>query len=158
MVAYSKELGSPIKIESISLKIEHGEEVVLGGLDIYLGHTTRSTLEADFNANYKSGTKDHVYKHDNVTLTGTSGEWFTIKLDHPFAYNGSDNLIIEFAWPSGDEAIYVWGWFDEVNRSVNAEFDDTSGEVSGESLYMRLNGSLSLEPATFGSIKATLGL
>ena len=82
----------------------------------------------------------------------------TIELEESFWYNGSDNLLIEFDWPGGENAIYVWGWVDnDVNRSLNGEYGNSTGEQSWESLLLRFNGTLSLEPATFGSIKATLG-
>lgn len=159
LVAYSEELGASIEIDSISVKVQSGEIVRLDALDIYLGHSDLAEPGVEFDANYISGTKTHVYDHDNVTLTGVAGEWLTIPLDQSFYYNGSDNLIIEFAWPSGEDAIYAWGWIDTKNRSVYGEFDVSSGTVTDESLLMRLNGSpYALSPATFGSIKATLGI
>ncbi len=159
MVAYSEELGSAIEIESISLKVASGTKVHLDALQIYLGHTDRIELEEEFEGNYIGGTKTLVYDHSDLWLyAGAPGEWFTIQLDESFWYNGSDNLIIEFDWPGGENAIYVWGWISDVNRSLYGEYGNPVGTQTWESLLVRLNGSLSLEPTTFGAIKSTLGL
>jgi hypothetical protein len=158
LVAFSEELGSAIEIESLSFQVFSGSKVHLGGLQIYLGLTNLTELGKNFEANYTSGTKTLVYNHGDMWLNaGSPGEWFTIDLDNSYWYNGTDNLIIEFGWPSGDEAIYVWGWTGDVNRSVYGLYGETTGSVSKESILMRLNGTLALEAATFGAIKATLG-
>jgi hypothetical protein len=158
LVAFSDELGSAIEIQSLSLQIFSGTRVHLDALQIYLGHTDAAELQPEFDSNYISGTKTLVYDHSDLWLTaGAPGEWLTIDLDNSFWYNGSDNLIIEFDWPGGSESIYVWGWVGQVNRSVAGAYDDTEGFVSWESIKMRLNGTLALEPITFGAIKATLG-
>ena len=159
LVAYSDELGSAIEIESLSFQINSGSRVNLGTLEIYLGHTDLAELGEEFEANYIAGTKTLVYDHSPEQLNaGAPGEWLTIQLDQSFWYNGTDNLVIEIDWPSGDNAIYVWGWIDNVNRSLAGTYENATGNLSWESLLMRLNGTLSLEPVTFGAIKATLGL
>ncbi len=152
-------MGSAIEIESISFKVQTGEKVHLDELQIFLGHTSLEELGTEFEDNYLAGTKTMVYDHSDVWLYSPGpGEWMTIELDEPFWYNGSDNLLVEFDWPNGENAIYVWGWVDnDVNRSLNGEYGNPTGDQSWESLLLRFNGSLSLEPATFGSIKATLG-
>jgi len=158
LVAYSDELGSAIEIRSLSFQIFSGAKVHLDGLQIYLGLTEAAELGKEFDSNYISGTKTLVYDHNDLWLNaGSPGEWFTIDLDNSFWYNGSDNLIIEFRWPGGDESIYVWGWTDDVNRSVYGLYGDTTGTASHESILMRLNGTLALDASTFGAIKATLG-
>ncbi len=153
-------MGSAIEIESISFKVVSGEKVFLEEFQIYLGHSSLDELEPEFDDNYISGTKTRVFNQSDVWLYSPGpGEWMTIELEDSFWYNGSDNLLVDFAWPSGESAIYVMGWSDsDVDRSVNGEYDNPIGTQSPESLLLRFNGTLSLEPATFGSIKATLGM
>lgn len=142
----------------MSFMVASGTKVHFDQLLIHVGYSNLSVLGEDFQANYIPGSRTPVYDHSDVWIScGPPGEWFSIQLDEPFWYNGVDNLIIDFSWPAGDQAIYVMGWTAPVNRAVSGAFNAATGTASGESLLMHLNGSLSLEPNTFGGIKATLG-
>ncbi|WP_345989044.1 hypothetical protein WCX18_01750 [Sulfurimonas sp. HSL1-2] len=88
-------------IEKISLYYFYDEasEISCPQMTIRLGHTSESNLTATYADNVENGYGSLQTVFDNRTLTipaGNAGEAFDITLDEPFAYNGTDNLVIEF--------------------------------------------------------------
>ena len=58
---------------------------------IYMGHTTKTTFSSTADWVLSSGLTE-VY-NGTITLDQTP-HWITVDLDTPFAYNGTDNLVI----------------------------------------------------------------
>ncbi|UFS62886.1 hypothetical protein LOH54_01850 [Sulfurimonas sp. HSL-3221] len=88
-------------IEKISLYYFYDEPAAIScpQMTIRLGHSGESNLTATYADNVENGYGSLQTVFDNRTLTipaGNAGEAFDITLDEPFAYNGKDNLVIEF--------------------------------------------------------------
>jgi hypothetical protein len=82
-------------IESISFRI--GNAYPLGpatytGLTIKMG---QSTITSFATGSFYTGPLTTVYYKASVILTGTAGQWMTVTLDTPFAYDPSKSLIID---------------------------------------------------------------
>lgn len=154
----SDSLGSAMVVNSIAFLIESGETVSFDQFVIHMGITELDELTDTFENNWMPGTRQKVYDHSNVTYNSPgSGEWMAIDLDTPFWYNGEDNLVMEFSWPQGTEVLMIWAWIPDGNNSLYAGWGEPTGNLIQECLMMRLEGTLSLSPGTFGGIKATLG-
>jgi hypothetical protein len=75
------------------------------GVQIYALHVSRTALTSTFNQNYESETPVLIYSKSSLDLNIPENTWGKINFDSSFAYNGSDNLLIEIRWngsPSGD--------------------------------------------------------
>ena len=84
-------------------------------------HTTVAELDSVCDDNYAGNTPDTVMLHDTLSLSWTNGEWQTLGFEHPFGYNGSDNLILEFLWQGDDGgSVYNLGYYTSGNRAVDA--------------------------------------
>jgi hypothetical protein len=62
-----------------------------------LCHTTLDELTATFDDNYAGNTPEVIATHNPLTINSTGG-WWPIPDTTVFAYNGTDNLIIELIW------------------------------------------------------------
>jgi hypothetical protein len=74
------------------------------GVRIYASHTSRTSLSSTFADNYNGNTPVLVYSNSSLFLNIPENAWGQINFDSIFAYNGSDNLLIEIQWdasPSG---------------------------------------------------------
>ncbi len=82
------ELGGPLTITAIAFKNSTNEAG--RNLDIYLKHTTKSTFSTskDWETMAES---DKVF---SGTVNFPASGWFTIYLETPFEYNGTDNLLL----------------------------------------------------------------
>lgn len=151
-----EEIGTAIEIQSISLMrtIQGETEVTLDTLVIYMGYSDLDQLGTVFDDNYRPGTMTEVFWEENFTVYAPDPDsWFSIDLELPFFYNGSGNLIIEYSWPDGYGAVYNYHW-DVPVRSLTAGWGSSTGFTSDDCPHLLLTGSLSLEPLTFGAIKA----
>jgi hypothetical protein len=84
-------------------------------------HTTVAELDSGCKGNYAGNAPDTAMLRDNLSLSWRNGEWQTLAFDHPFAYNGSDNLILEFLWQGDDGgSVYNLGYYTSGNRAVDA--------------------------------------
>ena len=83
-------------------------------------------------------------------------EWMIITLDTPFWYNGVDNLIVELEWVGGSNMFYTYMWETGTNRGLmnTTNVNSPTGTLSTEMSELMFDGTLALEPETFGSIKA----
>ena len=155
------ELGSAMQIDAISLKraVPPGAgSVTMDTLAIYMGICSGSELGSDFDANYQAGTRVLVFWQEDCTITAPNpNEWFQIDLDTPFSYGGSGHIIIEYAWPSGYDAVYNWNWTDSIDRSLTGEWGASSGFTTQDCPHVLLRNTASLSSSTFGMIKILLG-
>jgi hypothetical protein len=85
----SEEFGDAGTITAIGFKYNGDDTSGERTFDIYMTHTSSSTLSSWVAVNADS----KVY---TGTKTFTSEEWYIIPLDTPFEYNGTDNVIITF--------------------------------------------------------------
>lgn len=152
-----EELGNAIEIETIFLKrtIQGETEVTLDTLVIYMGYCDSDELGDVFAENYRPGTMTEVFWEENFTVYAPDPDsWFSVDLETPFFYDGSGNLIIEYGWPDGHGAVFNYNWEDTVARSLIQGWGSPTGSTGLGCPHLLLTGSLSLEPLTFGAIKA----
>lgn len=151
------EMASAIEIQSISLTRTPagGTSVTLDTLAIYMGYSSVSDLGSNYDDNYSPGTRQLVYWEEDCTITAPEpNQWFQIDLETPFFYDGTGNLIIEYAWPAGSGEVDNWNWTGTVNRSVTGGWNSETGFTSQDCPHILLTGTLSLQSETFGFIKA----
>ena len=131
------------------------EKVHLKGFKIYMGLCASDELGKEFEQNYIPGSKQLVFSMDDGWIYSNGvAEWFDLQLDTPFWYNGTDNLLIDFAWTWGDVDIYVYAWDSGSQRSMYAPAGSATGYTDSTVIHMSLQGTLGLESSTFAHIKA----
>ena len=69
-----------------------------GNMSIFLAHTSATNLSTTFANNYSGNHPTEVFFSASLPLNSTPPGWKPIILDTPFAYNGTDNLLIEIRW------------------------------------------------------------
>lgn len=157
MVVLDDEIEDAITIDKIHLKRgPAGEDsTVLNDFKIYMGLCASDTLGMSYDENFVSGTRTLVYSASPFTAKAEIDEWFEIVLDSPYYYNYSDNLLIEVEWSSGMHSIYTWQWDGEWTRGLRGEYGaSTANTPLADVPHLILEGELSLDSRTFGSIKA----
>jgi hypothetical protein len=88
---------------------------------IYACHTTISELDSTFDKNYGGNTPVAAMVVDTLVLQWQNEQWQGLGFNYSFAYNGSDNLILEFRWQGDDNnSVYDRGWYTPGNRAVSA--------------------------------------
>ncbi len=132
-------------------------------LTVLMGHTGLSSLTETYDDNWStSGTT--VLPPSTVIFTDVViGDWFTIELDTPFQYDGSQNLLIEIVWsgptpvPFGQGSLYSWSWNAGENRSVSGTSTTSpTGFASTIVQMLRIDyDPLALDQTTFAGIKAS---
>ena len=149
-------------IESIEFqRSDFGDSIATASLDhfeIFMGHYDEDYLSTSFDGNYLAGTRYLVYSSDPWAGSAGVNEMIQFDLDTPFWYNGADNLVIEITWSWGEQGDHfiTWGW-DDFGRSLFGYYGSPSGTYEDKVPYLVLNGTMALEPATFGGIKAFFG-
>lgn len=88
---------------------------------IYACHTNVSELDSTFDENYGGKTPVAAMAMDTLNLQWQNEHWHGLGFNYPFAYNGADNLILEFRWQGDDNnSVYDLGWYTPGNRAVSA--------------------------------------
>jgi hypothetical protein len=75
------------------------------GARIYFCHTTRTSLSGAFEDNYAGNTPVLVVSKPALALNWTENIWNQIGFGGWFAYNGTNNLLIEIQWESANGAL-----------------------------------------------------
>ena len=89
-IYYQSEINSEGNITELSFEF-NGNSSFTDQVEIYLGHTTKSSFSSTSNwVSYSDLTK--VYDGP-YSVSNTKG-WYSITFDTPFYYNNSDNLVI----------------------------------------------------------------
>jgi len=151
------ELGNPIEIQSISLMRTPagGTSVTLDTLAIFIGYSKSGELGTDFDDNYIPGTRKQVFWEEDCTIYAPEpSQWFQIDLELPFYYNGSGNLIVEYAWPDGYDEIFNYNWTGTVERSLTGGWGASTGFTTQDCPHILFSGVLNLQNVTFGFIKS----
>jgi hypothetical protein len=152
------EINSAIQIQSIGWKRSPTgvDMATFQNFKIYMGYSTNDQLSSTFLDNYIPGTRTLVFSRTTYpVVAGGPGNWFTTTLDTPFWYNGSNNLLIEVEWSDGEGSIYAFHWTAGTDRAIYGTYGSTSADGFENTIpHLQLNGTLDLQPETFGSIKA----
>ena len=98
-----------------------------------------------------------LWEEDCTIYAPNPNQWFQIDLETPFFYDGTGNLIIEYAWPNGRDAVYNYNWTGTVARALAGSWESVTGYTEMDCPHILLSGTLELQNVTFGFIKALLG-
>ena len=105
-------------IKAISFRIaysyntEHTSDIV-----VYLKNVSRSTFEDP--ADFEPVTEEDIVFTGPWTIPADYDGWITIEFDTPFAYNGTDNLLIAVDENSADYAIRYFRFTDTPNTVLS---------------------------------------
>lgn len=89
------EIGESGFISSITLWLYRINEIPEIGFDIYMKEVDKAEFNGDYDWGELSKSDDKVYS-GSVTVNNTTAEAYTFKLDKPFEYKGTGNLLIAF--------------------------------------------------------------
>lgn len=123
---------------------------------MYLSYSNASELTNTYADNYTPGTRTLVYQTGSQVMSAGADEWMNIALDTPFAYNGNDNLIVEFEWVGGSNMFYTYMWDTGTNRGLmnkNSVTAPTGTLYTKMSELMFEEDTAALEAVTFAAIK-----
>ena len=124
MLYTQSEIGGANTITEIGFNISTvGSPDDLVNMEITLMHTSLTELPASY-TDMSSGTV--VYGPANYTLPSATG-WFTVDITD-FAYNGSDNLLVQVVW--GDNGTYSSSYV--VNATTTASYFMVYGYADSE--------------------------
>ncbi|MCK5786326.1 MAG: hypothetical protein KAH54_07190 [Candidatus Sabulitectum sp.] len=131
-----------------------GTEVTFFEYYVDLGYCSSNELGAIYESNYVSGSKTRVFeKTSNVTFFAADP---TIYFDTPFVFDPANgNLIIEIAWPDGEDEIYTYSSGTSGITCINGDYNSPIGDEFSDMSHMFINGDLALEQMTFAGIKAS---
>ena len=124
---------------------------------MYMGYCSSDNLTENYQDNYVSGTRTTVFERTSAFTVNAVYPWTGIVLDTPFWYNPSaGNLVIEIAWPDGDDEIYTFNYGTPgVGSLVMGFYDLSYGGVFQEAPYLRFEGDYAFDQTTFAGIKAS---
>jgi hypothetical protein len=152
-----EEIGSPLTFESLGWLASPGSNSSANytNFEIYMGLCDAELLTSNFQNNYIPGSRTLVYSNADLTINAAVGEWFSINLDTPYEYNGTDNLLIEIIWESGTNSIYVYKWNTGAVRSLKgASFSAETGVISTDAYMIDLIPSMGFAEESLAWIKA----
>ena len=95
-----------------SYNTEHTSDIV-----VYMKNVSRSTFEDT--SDYEPVTEDDIVFTGPWTIPADYDGWITIDFDTPFAYNGTDNLLIAVDENSEDYAIRYFRFTDTPNTVLS---------------------------------------
>ena len=113
------------------------------GAQIYFCHTSRTTLSTTFDTNYDGNTPTLMLDQPALTFNWTAGAWNEIPLSNTFAYNGTNNLLIEIRWNSSGSSMLAAASSLAQNCILGATVDATTG-----SYYYRMCMRVHYVPTT----------
>jgi hypothetical protein len=146
------EIGQACTITAIAFKVSNSKSTART-LDLYMVHTTKTAFSG--NSDWVSlSTSNKVFSGE---VAFSASGWTTITLDTPFAYNGTDNLIIgvddntgSYVSPSSNcPAFYVYST--GANRALykyedNTNYNPASMSTSGTRLTSNNQIQLTIIP------------
>lgn len=76
-------------------------------VEILFCHTDRTSLSTTFADNYAGNAPVQVFSSPSLSLNATPVGWHRLLFDQTFAYNGTDNLLIEIRWNGGSGILHT---------------------------------------------------
>lgn len=110
------EYAGSIKAVSFRLAYSYNTEYT-SDIVVYLKNVSRSTFEDT--ADYEPVTEEDIVFSGPWTIPADYDGWITIEFDTPFAYNGTDNLLIAVDENSEDYAIRYFRFTDTPNTVLS---------------------------------------
>jgi hypothetical protein len=105
---------------------------------VYFCYTHSTELVSTFDLNYTGNTPVEVLTEDTMTVGGAQNAWMDWEVN--FAYNNTDNLLVEITW-EGDDGTNVafWRTSEAVPRRLYAwDNQATSGTLQNTGNHARL--------------------
>ena len=132
---------------------------------IRLCHTSRAELAPPYNANFEGRTPTRVFYADPVTVNMEIRKWFGFNLSPSFAYDGTNNLIVEVWWEGDDDrGGYVFTadvprqtrcLLSSIVNGIRLDGYPNQGKACNYLHYMRLTLSPdAVAPTSLGRVKA----
>jgi hypothetical protein len=105
---------------------------------IYFCYTHSTQLVSTFDLNYTGNTPVEVLTADTMTVGGAQNVWMDWEVN--FAYNNTDNLLVEITWEGDDgTSVAFWRTSEAVPRRLYAWDDQaTSGTLQNTGNHARL--------------------
>ncbi len=140
-------------------------EAVLSNFSVKLCHTPLTALTTPFAANYGGRTPVTVFSANPATIDPQYNDWFGFDCKPTFAYNGTDNLLVETWWDGGNDGGPNC-WMKYVLTSSRACIASrvngvpqhgypNGGKVEGYNMYMRITmGGEAVGSSSLGRVKA----
>jgi len=110
------EYAGTIKAVSFRIAYSYNTEYT-SDIVVYLKNVSRSTFEDP--ADYEPVTEEDIVFTGTWTIPADYDGWITIEFDTPFAYNGTDNLLIALDENSADYAIRYFRYTDTPNTVLS---------------------------------------
>lgn len=110
------EYAGSIKAVSFRLAYSYNTEYT-SDIVVYMKNVSRSTFEDT--ADYEPVTEDDIVFSGPWTIPADYDGWITIEFDTPFAYNGTDNLLIAVDENTEDYAIRYFRFTDTPNTVLS---------------------------------------
>ncbi len=128
----ASELGGAKTINSLAFN--HNDYSFSATVNIYLTHTTASTVDVSSPAT--SGTL--VYTGTGIALGGSSAGWQTFNFNSNFEYNGTDNLLVVVCrtnYSNGYSESQGWQYTETTDNKfmVRSSDTDTYGDITNTS-------------------------
>ena len=117
-IFFASEIEYAGNIKAVSFRLaysyntEHTSDIV-----VYLKNVSRSTFEDT--SDYEPVTDGDIVFSGPWTIPADYDGWITIEFDTPFAYNGTDNLLIAVDENSDDYAIRYFRYTDTPNTVIS---------------------------------------
>jgi hypothetical protein len=127
------EIGSAVQIDGISYYVDNTpSSYKMLNQSVYLKHTTLTSFPDETYDNPSSAGFTQVYNGSN---TWNGSGWHEITFDTPFAYNGTDNLIV--CWENHD-GTYASGYpkFRYTSQSNRVKYKYADGSFPAVSGYL----------------------
>jgi len=115
------------------------------GAKIYFCHTSRSALSTTFADNYSGNTPTLMLSRSALSMNWTMGQWNEIPLDETFAYNGTDNLLIEIQWTSSGSSLLAGATSPASQNALLGTYGASSGSTYYRSVF-QLHYTTPVEP------------
>lgn len=153
---------------SITMWEWHANGSIVGGtykdFRVELCHTNLSALTNTFQTNYGGNTPARVFYRSSHYVNPTAESWFGWSFDTPFAYNGTDNFIIEVWWvedegegaaPTYITKITSRGLYSSIRYGVPQNGYPNQGELMNYLHHMRITlEGIGVAPTSLGRVKA----
>lgn len=138
---------------------------LLSKFSIKICHTSFNALTTPFAANYDGNTPVTVFSANPVRVDPEYNDWFGFDCKPTFAYNGTDNLLVETWWDGGnDGGPNCWMKYVLSSsraciasrvRGVSQHGYPNGGKVEGYNMYMRITmGGATVGSSSLGRVKA----
>ena len=138
---------------------------VLGSFSVKICHTSLTALTTPVLANYAGNSPVTVFSSPSLTLDPEYNAWFGFDCSPSFAYNGTDNLLVETWWDGGNDGgpnCWIRNGPSSARacvasrvRGVPQNGYPDGGGVADYNMYMRITvGGEGVAPTSLGRIKS----